>query len=124
MQALQAQTSAYMESQNPHMLPTSVLQYGPIMLQLDETRMEPIRQWLARCNEEASHNHCNPLAVQWPTSPGVQFRVIDIYRRCITVAPENCQYMALSSVWGAVDQPKLTVDMSDKLAEEGGLATI
>lgn len=124
MQALQAQTYTYLENQNPHRLSTSVLQYGPIMLQLDETRMKPIRQWLARCREEASHNNCHPLAIQWPTTPGVQFRLIDIHRRCITVAPENCQYMALSYVWGAVDQPKLTVDMSDKLAEEGGLATI
>lgn len=94
------------------------------MLQLGETRMNLIRQWLAQCREEASHNNCHPLAIQWPTSPGVQFRVIDIHRRCITVGPENCQYMALSYVWGAVDQPKLTRDISDKLAEEGGLATI
>ncbi|UKZ68995.1 uncharacterized protein TrAtP1_010013 [Trichoderma atroviride] len=86
--------------------------------------MKPIRQWLARCEGEASHSNCLPLTIHWPASAGVQFRVIDIHRRCIAVAPENCRYIALSYVWGAVDQPKLTMDVSNELAKEGGLAAI
>lgn len=124
IQAVQAQNPTCIERQKPCSLPISVSKCGPTKLQLDETYIKPIRHWLVRCREETSHSKCQPLAMQWPTYCGVQFRVIDVFRRCITVAPENCQYMALSYVWGAVDQPKLTVDILDELAEEGGLDTI
>lgn len=113
-----------MDKQDSFSLPKCASQCGPTTLHLDETRMKPIRQWLARCEGEASHSNCRPIGFRWSASAGVQFRVIDIHRRCIAVAPENCEYMALSYVWGAVDQPKLTMGISNDFAKEGVLASI
>ncbi|KAM0263417.1 hypothetical protein ACHAQJ_001273 [Trichoderma viride] len=124
MQAVQAQTSASVEGGKMGSLSDLVLQDETTTLQVDETCVASIRQWLAQCEKDTSHSKCQPSAIQWSTFAGVQLRVIDTVRRCIIVAPEKCQYMALSYVLGAVDQPTLTVDILDKLAEEGGLAII
>lgn len=89
-----------------------------------KTFLNNIRRWLAHCEEDSAHRKCQPSTLHWPTFPGVQFRVIDVFRRCITVGPENCQYIALSYVWGTVNQPILTMDMLDKLTEDCGLDII
>lgn len=62
--------------------------------------------------------------MQWRDLPGVQFRVIDVCRRCIVDAPVGCSFAVLSYVWGGVDQPKLTAETMSFLLQDGGLNTI
>ncbi|OWT42636.1 heterokaryon incompatibility protein (HET) domain-containing protein [Pochonia chlamydosporia 170] len=91
---------------------------------VDEICVMNIRSWLAHCQVDTAHSKCRPASFHWPTFPGVQFRVIDVFRRCITVCPDGCQYLALSYVWGGVDQPKLILEVLDRLMQEGGLDVI
>ncbi|KAL7916849.1 heterokaryon incompatibility domain-containing protein [Trichoderma velutinum] len=111
-------TSHHLQPQNQDLLPSSV---RPV---ISETCLNNVRRWLAHCEEDAAHSKCQPSNLQWSAFPGVQFKVIDVFRRRITLIPKKCQYIALSYVWGAVNQPKLTADMLSKLTEDGGLDII
>ncbi|KAB8068015.1 hypothetical protein BDV29DRAFT_185261 [Aspergillus leporis] len=68
---------------------------------MDFTHM---RKWLppAEMTRITMTNDCDPSSVQWRDYPGVNFRVIDLKRRCIVCAPNTCSFIALSYVWGGV----------------------
>ncbi|KAH8811262.1 heterokaryon incompatibility protein-domain-containing protein [Xylogone sp. PMI_703] len=66
-----------------------------------------ICQWLSQCEEDPDHIECKAAPNKWPDLPGAKFKLIDIQRRCIVDAPENVSFVALSYVWGGVEQPRL-----------------
>src|SRR5690606_29453240 len=44
----------------------------------------PARKWLSDCHENSDHGDCKPEQLQWQELPGVQMRVIDVDRLCVT----------------------------------------
>lgn len=86
--------------------------------------MLPIRNWLAQCSQNPDHDQCNAPALEWRKIPGVGFKVIDIAKECIVEAPDSCSFIALTYVWGGVDQPRLTADTTPILMQEGGLGAM
>ena len=80
-----------------------------------------IRNWLSHCEESGSHTRCEGSVVSWNALPGVRFRVLDLQRRCIVDAPDGCPYIALSYVWGGVDQLMLTSETESLLMRESGI---
>lgn len=83
-----------------------------------------IRNWLSRCEGDVNHNECKASKLLWKNLPGIRFKVIDVYRRCIVDAPSDCSYIVLSYVWGGVTQFKLTADSISFLTLERGLDTV
>ncbi|MCJ1245185.1 hypothetical protein MMC30_002386 [Trapelia coarctata] len=43
-----------------------------------------------------------------PSKLSFTFRVLDVFRGCVVEAPIKCRYLALSYVWGGIDQLRLT----------------
>ncbi|KIW03942.1 uncharacterized protein PV09_04779 [Verruconis gallopava] len=78
-----------------------------------------LRSWLNIC--QTSHEQqCEPMRF-----PGNYFgmRVIDVQRRCVVFAPENCRYVALSYVWGEARQLLLIDETLSQLVDlDGALA--
>ncbi|KAE8367489.1 heterokaryon incompatibility protein-domain-containing protein [Aspergillus caelatus] len=79
-----------------------------------------IKKWLSWCDKD-THQDCIPHPIQWHDFKGIDFRVIDIHRRCIVKASENCSFVALSYVWGGVDQLRLNEATKPLLMSDGGL---
>jgi hypothetical protein len=53
-----------------------------------------------------------------------QFRVIDINNNCLINAPKGCDYIALSYLWGGVDQQRLTRSVKARWMEHGALENV
>jgi hypothetical protein len=94
------------------------------MLLSDSTAKEAVNWdcvsgWLKRCEKDHSVGCVNPQIARWPET----FRLIDVQRRCIVSAPENCRYVTLSYVWGAPRYHKLVLTKSNlhRLEKEGSL---
>lgn len=72
--------------------------------QIDPDRIdfEILRGWINHCQNHHADS-CTPLEPDLSKQlPGL--RLIDCQTRCIIVAPENCDYTALSYVWGSPGQ--------------------
>ncbi|KAJ6010450.1 heterokaryon incompatibility [Penicillium sp. IBT 35674x] len=75
--------------------------------------------WLSTCSEK--HADCGPRNLGIMPA---HFRLIDVQRRCIIYAPQDCRYVALSYVWGP--RPNKTDEMTSRetlesLQKVGGL---
>lgn len=46
-----------------------------------------------------------------------RLRVIDVYEMCITMAPLECRYVALSYVWSSVNIPNTKTALPEKLPQ-------
>ncbi|KDR77666.1 hypothetical protein GALMADRAFT_119775 [Galerina marginata CBS 339.88] len=87
-----------------------------------------VRNWLSMCGDAHGYE-CDISTmvgggVDDPATEIPSFRIIDVVDNCLTLAPENCKYVALSYVWGPID-PKtimrtLKANLSD-LQKSGGL---
>jgi hypothetical protein len=90
--------------------------------------LDVIKMWIRSC--EGGHGmSCVPASittVQHSNRTPFTFRVIDIRRRCVTEAPLNCRYLALSYTWGTPDVPqlKLTSESQARLFTAGGLGDL
>ncbi|KAG0558454.1 hypothetical protein KC19_10G029400 [Ceratodon purpureus] len=74
--------------------------------------------WLSCC--EANHPACTPE--RWfDKAPDLPLRLIDVKRRKVVQAPHNCRYVALSYVWGHLEQVQLKRGTMAKLEEDGGV---
>ncbi|KAM7202261.1 Heterokaryon incompatibility protein (HET) domain containing protein [Rhypophila sp. PSN 637] len=103
----------------------SLLALGPAKSTVSNLDFSHTREWLAECvTDTDGHADCQEFAVQWENLPGVTFRVVDACKRCIVEAPEGSSFVALTYVWGGIDQPKLLEATSSLLSQEGGLDTI
>ncbi|EXJ75623.1 uncharacterized protein A1O5_00130 [Cladophialophora psammophila CBS 110553] len=80
-----------------------------------------ISRWLSFCEDDRNHTECKASQIQWQNLPGTRFKVIDTHRRCIVEAPEGCSYIALTYVWGGVDQAELNASTAPLLMRDGGL---
>lgn len=62
---------------------------------------EQLSSWLEDCSTK--HQQCQPSQHSAGTLP-TEFRLVDVERRCIVVAPQDCSYCALSYIWGKSKQ--------------------
>ena len=86
--------------------------------QIVEHYLDPAlpRWWLQRCKEEHGKS-C--VASQSSLNFGLKF--IDVELGCIVKAPSNCEYAALSYVWGNVKQLQLCKDTRTRLTVPGSI---
>lgn len=83
--------------------------------------LSQVVEWLSHCEGSPEHDRCKVTDLQWKEFSGVQFRLVDLQRRCVVEASKASSFVALSYVWGGVNQPMLTSDTSLVLMSEGGL---
>jgi hypothetical protein len=105
-------------------LDSSSSQLEPTKSTVSGVDFSHIGRWLSWCEEDVSHAECKASPIQWQNLPGTQFKVIDIHRRCIVKAPEGCSFIALTYVWGGVDQPRLNAATAPFLMHDGGLDVV
>ncbi|KAH0431912.1 hypothetical protein CcaCcLH18_06739 [Colletotrichum camelliae] len=86
--------------------------------------LDVIRRWLHACENDFDHETCHESPLEWQEFSGVQFRVIDVDKRCIVAMPKGCTFAALSYVWGGIEQPRLTTANIQSLCQEHGLEDI
>jgi hypothetical protein len=77
-----------------------------------------LKDWKTRCMDDHAET-CRSLHTTDAFHPGL--RVIDVKKRCILDAPVDCEYVALSYVWGSAKQLLNEEETSDRLEMEGGL---
>lgn len=80
----------------------SSLTYPKVLIG-DSVDWKWVLRWLETCTKDYT-NYCTPLPRIFELD---HFRVIDVQRRCIMNAPENCAYVTLSYAWGAPKYRKL-----------------
>jgi hypothetical protein len=78
----------------------------------DKVDFGGIREWLEFCEKHHTDGCCEAEKV---TLSG--FRLIDCQTRCIVPAPQDCEYIALSYVWGnRPEEPQNAIDVLGSLA--------
>ncbi|KAI1080665.1 heterokaryon incompatibility protein-domain-containing protein [Whalleya microplaca] len=78
-----------------------------------------IRTWMSRCHSEHGID-CQPY---YPSRfLGFTLRVIDVEDGCVREAPSECHYIALSYVWGRVEQLSLTSSTYEDLSKPTALS--
>ena len=84
--------------------------------------IELLKTWICAC-VYIHGDRCFPA--KYETARGFTMRLVDLRRRCIVIAPDDCEYVALSYTWGDSRRNKhlkLTKDSSCWLQTEGALA--
>lgn len=77
-------------------------------------------QWYRDCEEEHGDECKIPSYLEHLPSPGIRI-LIDTFKNCLTPAPRNASYLALSYVWGQVDVVKTFKANSHQLQKPGAL---
>ena len=81
-----------------------------------------LKSWVSAC--VCIHGvECTPA--NFETARGFTLRLVDVRRRCIVIAPDDCGYVALSYTWGDPRKNKhlkLTKDTLRLLQSEGALS--
>ncbi|KAK3368296.1 heterokaryon incompatibility protein-domain-containing protein [Podospora didyma] len=96
--------SGWVPSEN--IFPAMARQAGGTMFDWDYAK-----SWLEQCDN--THGYRCESLVREGGFVGIRFRVIDVDRECLILAPDNCSYTALSYVWGNVQQPLLKTTCLD-----------
>jgi hypothetical protein len=83
-----------------------------------------VRDWFKICEEQHSDIPSLAPLLHHSTIPwsNVQIRVIDVQDRCIVVGNDHTRYVALSYVWGKVDQLKLLTSNLIDLSTPGAFS--
>jgi hypothetical protein len=105
----------YLESETPYQEEDKCL-FKARRIQ-DTVDLALVSSWLSTCEEHHTFG-CQPES---PPTGLFDFRVIDVESGCVTDAPLACKYIALSYVWGGVDQLQLTSVTQKELQQKGGL---
>ncbi|KAI9763925.1 MAG: hypothetical protein M1839_006118 [Geoglossum umbratile] len=80
-----------------------------------------LQRWLSTC-EKMHVPHSGEIQNAVKLFPN--FRVIDVQRKCVIKAPDDCRYLALSYVWGTGQFLTLTQTNYAMLQKENGLFTL
>ncbi|MCJ1229516.1 hypothetical protein MMC12_006183 [Toensbergia leucococca] len=79
------------------------------------------QRWLRLC--EGSHIESH-WSLETRATPGdSEFRLIDVKRQCIVMANKHMRYLALSYVWGNVQQLRNLKGLCEALEKDGGLSS-
>ena len=91
-------------------------------VQSSSVNTELLKSWICAC-VYVHGDKCTPA--KYETARGFTLRLVDLRRRCVVIAPDDCEYVALSYTWGdsrRTKHLKLTKDSSCWLQTEGALA--
>ncbi|CAI9634503.1 unnamed protein product [Alternaria burnsii] len=79
-----------------------------------------LREWISICLEDHKDACQNPEWILKDESQHPSLRLIDVQRVCIVDAPADCDYFALSYVWGPpADFLRLLISNEDELRQTG-----
>ena len=89
----------------------------------DQIDFSMVRNWINICKKchveqcggihpDLEQNNFGDVTDEIPS-----FRVVDVIDNCITPAPRNCKYAALSYVWGRIDPQAILRLLNDDVAE-------
>jgi hypothetical protein len=84
-----------------------------------------VQNWFKICEEQHSDIHSQARLLDSVTETSrsdLQLRVVDVQDRCIAVGSEETRYVALSYVWGKVNQLKLLMSNLDDLSNKGAFS--
>ncbi|KAI7779529.1 hypothetical protein LA080_000718 [Diaporthe eres] len=76
-------------------------------------------EWLRLCDSK-HRPQCNHSVYRSDVPPR-HLRVVNIREKRVVLAPPDCQYVALSYLWGPVDPLRLTVDNAEMLGSKRAL---
>ena len=93
------------------------LEGRPVHSQVD---LELIRSWLYSCRSKHDLS-CEGLRLRCSSIIGGDLRVLDVRCRRVVTAPENCQFTALSYVWGPHEKQPFKSLKSNSLNTHGEL---
>lgn len=79
------------------------------------------KTWVSTCLEQ-HEGTCSKASIFTPLP--FKLRAVDAKNMCICTLPENSTYLALSYVWGAVDQPKLSKGFFKPWSRKDGLLPV
>ena len=85
---------------------------------------ELIKSWIRKCEQEHSSQDTRDHMRYEPhlgNATWVDLRVVDVENDCVVTGSWDMRYVALSYVWGKVDQLQATVANAEELAEKGSL---
>lgn len=77
-------------------------------------------RWYDTCTSGHGNRCSKPEYLGYLPKPELRI-LIDVTENCLTPAPENASYMALSYVWGKVDMPKTVTANLSQLQKLGAL---
>ncbi|KAI9746913.1 MAG: hypothetical protein M1815_004884 [Lichina confinis] len=109
--------SAHLVAQDAALLGLELVQSGRILGSAVD--LDLVRSWIDGCNEQH-----DKICIVTPGRSGAfarNLRVIDVRRKCITLAEEGCRYIALSYVWGGIQMLSLGTQNRTRMEEEGAL---
>ncbi|KAI0977230.1 heterokaryon incompatibility protein-domain-containing protein [Xylaria arbuscula] len=92
--------------------------YGQPVERPTQASFAQLKGWLADC--QAMHDVCAE-SIYSATALPKNFRLIDVQKKCIVLAPPNPRYLALSYVWGTANTILLKQHNYDELHSEGAL---
>ncbi|KAI1113549.1 heterokaryon incompatibility protein-domain-containing protein [Nemania sp. NC0429] len=93
--------------------------YGQPVERPTQASFAQLKRWLADC--QATHDACAKPPDDDATPLPKSFRLIDVEKKCIVLAPPNPRYLALSYVWGTANTILLKQHNYDELHSEGAL---
>jgi hypothetical protein len=102
---------------------SALLPYGRRM-NSSRADLELIKSWIRKCEQEHSsqdtrdHKRYDP---HLRNATWVDLRVVDVENDCVVTGSWDMRYVALSYVWGKVDQLQATVANAEELAEKRSL---
>ena len=89
----------------------------------DQIDFSMVRNWITVCHERHKnqcagvHLELNPLKFTDAVDEIPSLRMIDVVDNCITTAPRNCKYAALSYVWGRIDPQAILRSLKSNIAQ-------
>lgn len=93
------------------------------LMKADGADTHLLRKWLETCEQEHG-TRCNQFAWTEAARPISGLLLIDVDQDCVTDAPPNARYIALSYVWGSVKQVRYIKSTSATLRKPGTLSSL
>ncbi|KAK1978957.1 heterokaryon incompatibility protein [Colletotrichum cereale] len=84
---------------------------------------ETLARWYSTCTSGHGERCSRPAYLEYLPKPGLRI-LIDTVDNCLTTAPKDPSYLALSYVWGKVDMPKTFTTNLQQLQKLGALGNI
>lgn len=81
--------------------------------------LDLVRSWIDGCNEQ--HDEICVVGSGGSEALAKNLRVVDVHRKCVTLAEGGCRYIALSYVWGGVRMLSLGTQNRTRMEREGAL---
>jgi hypothetical protein len=102
----------------------SALPYGRHMYTL-EADLKLVKSWISSCEQDHSSRDTRDYMRHEPhlwNAKWIDLRVIDVENNCVITGSWDMRYVALSYVWGRVNQLQATLANAEDLSKRGSLS--